>query len=657
MIDHLTIERIKDAANIVDVVSEFVSLQRSGANYKGLCPFHDEKTPSFFVSPSRGMCHCFSCGRGGNPVNFIMEHEQMTYPEALRWLARKYHIEIKERALSDEERREQSERESMFIVNEWAAAYFQDILHNHTDGKAIGLQYFRARGFRDDIISKFQLGYDLTRREALANKAIGEGYKGEFLLKTGLCYQNDRGELIDRYSGRVIFPWISVSGKVVGFGGRLLDARTKGVAQKYVNSPDSEIYHKEQQLYGIYQAKRAISKEDRVYMVEGYTDVISMHQCGIENVVANSGTALSIHQIHMLHRFTSNITLLYDGDEAGIHAALRGTDMILAEGMNIKVLMLPDGDDPDSFARKHSAADFKAFIEQNQTDFIQFKTNLMLKGVTDPAKRSEAISSIVQSIAVVPNQILRDTYIHDCAQRLSIAEGTLINAMNNYIRESRERMQSRNQTAAAPAPIIPVSAPTVNFSPDTPKVEMMLAQAIVRYGERIILKEVEDEAGNVHDLSVAQYIDYDLGADGLRFSVDLYNRILQETLAHLGDNGFNTEQYFVHHNDIEISKLATELTLDKYQYYRTQKAEHEQERVVNEALREEEEREKLKNEVLHLLLDFRLDYLERRLKELQQDITQAVNEPERMMMLMKEFQEAQKLRNDCARQLGSNIVI
>ena len=321
MIDHATVERIKDAANIVEVVSEFVTLRRSGANYKGLCPFHDEKTPSFYVSPARGMCHCFSCGKGGNPIGFLMEHEQMTYPEALRWLANKYHIEIRERELTDYEKREQSERESMFIVNEWAMKYFQDKMQNDPDGIAIGMQYFRSRGFRDDIIQKFQLGYDLVDRRAFAVAALGKGYKEEFILKTGICYKNDRGELIDRYAGRVIFPWIGISGKVVGFGGRLLDSRTKGVNQKYVNSPDSEIYHKDRELYGLYQAKKAIAKEDRVFMVEGYTDVISMHQCGIENVVANSGTALSTHQIHILHRFTSNITLLYDGDAAGIHAA------------------------------------------------------------------------------------------------------------------------------------------------------------------------------------------------------------------------------------------------------------------------------------------------------------------------------------------------
>ena len=438
MIDRATVERILDATEIVDVVSEFVTLRKRGVNYVGLCPFHDDKTPSFYVSPTKGVCKCFACGKGGNAVHFLMEHEQITYPEALRWLARKYNIEIKERELSDEEKREAGERESMFIVNEWALEYFQGVMANDPDGRAIGKQYFRSRGFRDDIISKFQLGYALPRRDALSTAAKAKGYKEEFLVKTGLCYRKDSGELVDRYAGRVIFPWINVSGKVVAFGGRLLDSRTKGVQQKYVNSSDSEIYHKDHELYGIYQAKKSIVKEDRVFMVEGYTDVISMHQCGIENVVANSGTALSLHQIRLLRRFTPNIVLLYDGDEAGIHAAMRGTDMLLSEGMNIKVLILPDGDDPDSFSRKHTAEEFRAYIDDHQTDFIEFKTKLMLNGVTDPVKRSEAISSIVKSVSVIPDQITRDTYLHECSVRLQMSERTLIATMNRFISGERE---------------------------------------------------------------------------------------------------------------------------------------------------------------------------------------------------------------------------
>jgi len=656
MIDRLTVEKIKDAANIVDVVSEFVSLRRSGANYKGLCPFHNERTPSFFVSPSRGICHCFSCGRGGTPINFIMEHEQMTYVEALRWLARKYNIEIKERELTDKERQEQSERDSMFIVNEWAADYFKQILLESEGGNSIGLQYFRSRGFRDDIISKFHLGYDVQDRHQLAREAQAKGYQLDFLLKTGICYKNDRSEYIDRYAGRVIFPWLSVSGKIVGFGGRLLDSRTKGVAQKYVNSPDSEIYHKDQLLYGIYQAKKAISREDRVYMVEGYTDVISMHQCGIENVVANSGTALSVHQIRMLHRFTSNITLLYDGDAAGIHAALRGTDMILAEGMNIKVLVLPDGDDPDSFARKHSSADFKQYIEDHQVDFIQFKTNLMLNGVTDPAKRSEAINSIVQSIAVVPNQILRDTYIHDCAQRLNIAESTLINTMNKFIREAQDRMNKTPNAEAQQANSASATTQKYINNPSIPKVETMLMQVIIRHGDFIIYRDIEDEEGNLINLTVAEWINYSLSAENLRFSVDIYNRVLDETLEHLRDNNFSAEQYFIHHNDIEISQLATELILDKYQYIREQKEESTGKQNVSDEARMEKETEKLRNEVLHLLLDFHFDLLERRLQQIKMEITQPNNTPERMASLMKDFRDTQQKRNELAQQRGNNII-
>ena len=645
MIDRLTIEKIKDAANIVDVVGEFVTLRKAGANYKGLCPFHNEKTPSFIVSPSRGTCHCFGCGKGGNSISFIMEHEQMTYPEALRWLAKKYHIEIHERELSDDEKREQSERESMFIVNEWAAKYFEEILHGDGDIASIGMQYFRSRGFRDDIIRKFQLGFDLNDRHALAQTALKKGYKADYLLKTGICYQNDRGELIDRYAGRVIFPWIGISGKVVGFGGRKLDAATKGVQQKYVNSPDSDIYHKDHELYGIYQAKKTIAKEDRVYMVEGYTDVISMHQCGIENVVANSGTALSVHQIHTLHRFTSNITLLYDGDAAGIHAALRGTDMLLAEGMNLKVLLLPEGEDPDSFARKHTAIDFRKYIEENQTDFIQFKTDLLLKNQRDPLKRSEAINSIVQSIAVVQNQILRDTYLHDCAQRIGINEGTLINQMNRYIREKKEGRST--DTGVRREEI--VSTPKINLqnssvsSGGVSSIEKMLIQMIIRYGEMVVFRNIEDEEGNVYNLTVAQFIHYNMATDGLQFSSELYNRILSEAVEHCTDADFKAENYFIHHEDINISQIATMMSEDLIQL-----AESQQMRVDEESIR---------NRTLHLILDFRMDYLDERLKMLQAQIASSANNAELTMKLMAEYKDASQLRNAIAKQLGSNILL
>ena len=661
MIDHATVERIKDAANIVEVVSEFVTLRRSGANYKGLCPFHDEKTPSFYVSPARGMCHCFGCGKGGNPISFIMEHEQMTYVEALRWLANKYHIEIRERELTDYEKREQSERESMFIVNEWAMKYFQDKMQNDPDGIAIGMQYFRSRGFRDDIIQKFQLGYDLADRRAFAVAALGKGYKEEFILKTGICYKNDRGELIDRYAGRVIFPWIGISGKVVGFGGRLLDSRTKGVNQKYVNSPDSEIYHKDRELYGLYQAKKAIAKEDRVFMVEGYTDVISMHQCGIENVVANSGTALSIHQIHILHRFTSNITLLYDGDAAGIHAAMRGTDMLLSEGMNLKVLLLPDGDDPDSFSRKHTAADFRKYIEEHQTDFIQFKTDLLLRNERDPLKRSEAINSIIRSISFVVNPILRDTYIHDCSVRMGLNEATLINTLNGFIRNNREERTSEEARATQQQQRIQTPQPTV--SQTTPleqasKVERMLVEMIIRYGDTIIYNNVETEDGGVMNLNIAQYIDYNLSVDGLKLANPLFAKILEEAVAHSLDEGFNAEQFFIHHENMDVSRIATDLCVDKYRMLDEQKTAANAEPKNKDELKAEEENriENLRQQTEHLLNDFRMDYLEQRLRQLQAQISQASGDHDRLMQLMEEYKTAHELRSKLARLLGNNII-
>lgn len=662
MIDKPTIARIMDATNIVDVVSEFVSLKKRGVNYIGLCPFHNDSHPSFSVSPARGICHCFTCGKGGNAINFLMELEQMTYPDALRWLANKYHIEIKERELTSEEKEKESERESMFIVNEWASQYFEDILQNDVDGRAIGMQYFRSRGFRDDIVSKFQLGYDDTDRRALAQEALRKGYKEDFLLKTGICYKNDRGELIDRYAGRVIFPWIGISGKVVGFGGRLLDSRTKGVNQKYVNSPDSDIYHKDRELYGIYQAKKAIAKEDRVYMVEGYTDVISMHQCGIENVVANSGTALSVHQIHILHRFTSNITLLYDGDAAGIHAALRGTDMLLSEGMNLKVLLLPDGDDPDSFARKHSADEFRKYIEEHQTDFIEFKTDLLLRGERDPLKRSEAINSVVRSISFVTNPILRDTYLHDCSVRMGINEATLINTLNNFIRSNREATASSSDNSQTTKPTTQNSQLKIQNSPSplqqASKVEQMLVELIVRNGDTVIYNNVETEDGTTVNLNVAQYIAYNLGVDGLKFANPLNSRILDEAVNHAGDEQFCAEQFFLHHSDIEISRIATDLCMDKYQLLDEQKAARADEEKNADELRVEEENriEALRQQTEHLLNDFRMDYLEQRLRDLKRDISLAVNDPERLQQLMEEYKTAHELRSQLARLLGNNII-
>ncbi len=463
MIDQATIDRILDAAQIVDVVSEFVTLKRAGVNYKGLCPFHNEKTPSFVVSPSKGLCKCFSCGKGGNVVHFIMEHEQLNYYEALKWLANKYHIEVKERELSDEEKQAQNDRESMFVVNDFANNYFQNLLHNHIDGQSIGLAYFRQRGFRDDIIRKFQLGYSLNERDALAKEAKRKGFKEEFLEKTGLCYRRDNdGQLRDRFWGRVMFPVHTLSGKVIAFGGRVL--KTDGKVAKYVNSPESEIYHKSNELYGIYFAKQAIVRDDRCFLVEGYTDVISMHQAGIENVVASSGTSLTSGQIRLIHRFTNNITVLYDGDGAGIKASIRGIDMLLEEGMNIKVVLLPDGEDPDSFARKHNATDYKAYINSHEVDFIRFKTNLLLEEVgNDPIKRAGLIGDIVRSISVIPENIVRSVYIRECSQLLQVEEKLLVQEVNKLMTRTKEEKlaaaEKQRQREAAKAERIQQNVP------------------------------------------------------------------------------------------------------------------------------------------------------------------------------------------------------
>ena len=644
MIDRATVDKIIDAAQIVDVVSEFVTLRKSGVNYKGLCPFHDDRNPSFMVSPAKNICHCFVCGKGGTPAGFLMEHEQITYPEALRWLAKKYNIEIVEKELTDEERQQQNERESMFIVNEWAKDWFHSVLKNDPDGIAIGKQYFRSRGIRDDIIEKFQLGYSPQKRDALYTAATAKGYNKEFLVKTGLCLENERGGY-DRYSGRAIFPWLNVSGKVVAFGGRVLDSRTKGVAQKYVNSPDSDIYHKERELYGIFQAKKAIVKEDRVFMVEGYTDVIAMHQAGIENVVANSGTALSIYQIKMLRRFTNNITLLYDGDEAGIHAAMRGTDMLLEEGMNVKVLLLPDGDDPDSFARKHSTDELKRYIEENQQDFIGFKTHLTVEGVSDPVKRSEAISGIVKSISVIPDAILRSTYLSDLASRLGLKEQTLISSMNKFIRDSKptpnpsqkegnEDATSHENPQQSPQTTLP-SGGTGSAS-----IEHLLMREVVRHGEEIIYADVEMDDGSTTNFNVAQYIAYDLGQDGLTFSNPLYNQMLAEAVAHSGDEGFKAESYFMNHPDIEVSQTAARLAVDRHQLGG---------RFV---LKPREG--SLRQRIVHLIMDFRMDIVGQRLKEIQMAMRQATGDMERIMQLMEEYKDTQQLRDLLARRLGSD---
>ena len=650
MIDKPTIARIMDSTKIEEVVSEFVTLKKRGINYVGLCPFHNDSHPSFSVSPTRGICHCFTCGKGGNAVNFLMELEQMTYPDALRWLAKKYNIEIQEREMTSEEKQRESERESMFIVNDWAAKYFQDILQNDVDGRAIGMQYFRSRGFRDDIIRKFRLGFALPQRTALYDEAVKKGYNPKYLVSTGLCFKVDKDEennrsgqdkYLDRFSGRAIFPWLSVSGKVVAFGGRVLDTRTKGVSQKYVNSPDSEIYHKERELYGLYQAKKAIAKEDCVYMVEGYTDVISMHQCGIENVVANSGTALSIHQIRLLHRFTSNIVLLYDGDDAGVHAALRGTDMLLEEEMNVKVLFLPDGNDPDSFARNHTAADFRKYIEDHQVDFIQFKTDLMLRGVTDPVKRSQAINSIVESISKIKNQITRASYITDCAHRLGVNEAIIVNALNNFVRNGMSEQVKAERRAAGlrdPKATSPQQGMQQALQGTTPldkllEVETLLVQVVIHHGDKTIV--VQDVDGNNVELPVAQYISLDLAGDNFKFHNELYNQILQEAVEHVEEDGFVAENYFANHPNPEISRIAGLPTSDQ--------------EVSTVSLQLKMSQEKLRQLVFKDLLSFRTHYIAQRIIEVQQEFARNPTNRE----LLEEFMKLKKMNILLASQTNS----
>ncbi|MQN89601.1 DNA primase [Prevotella copri] len=650
MIDRPTIAKIMDATKIEEVVSEFVTLKKRGINYVGLCPFHNDSNPSFSVSPTRGICHCFTCGKGGNAINFLMELEQMTYPDALRWLAKKYKIEIQERELTNEEKQRESERESMFIVNDWAAKYFQDILLHDVDGIAIGMAYFRGRGFRDDIIRKFQLGFALPKRTALAEAAKAAGYNPKYLVDTGLCFKVDKDEagnksgedkILDRFSGRAIFPWFSVSGKVVAFGGRVLDSRTKGISQKYVNSPDSVIYHKERELYGLYQAKKAIAKEDCVFMVEGYTDVISMHQCGIENVVANSGTALSVHQIRLLHRFTSNIVLLYDGDNAGIHAALRGTDMLLEEEMNVKVLFLPDGNDPDSFARSHSAEEFRRYIQENQTDFIQFKTDILLRGVTDPVKRSQAINSIVESISKIKNQITRASYITDCSHRLGVNEAIIVNALNNFVRNGMSEQVKAERRAAGlkDSPVAAAQQAQSVMRAVTPldkllEVEGLLVQLIIHHGDQLIT--VQDVDGNDVEVAVAQYISLDLGGDGFKFHNDLYNQIMQEAVEHLEkEDDFVAETYFANHPNPEISRLAGLPTGDQ--------------EVSTASLQMKMSADKLRQFVFKDILSFRTHYIAQRIIEVQQEFAKNPTNRE----LLQEFKKLKQMNTLLASQANN----
>ena len=706
MIDQATIDKILDAAQIVDVVSEFVTLRKRGVNYIGLCPFHNEKTPSFSVSPSKGLCKCFSCGKGGNVVHFIMEHEQLSYYEALKWLARKYNIEVKERELTDEEKQAHSLRESLFVVNQFAADYFQNILYNNIDGQRIGMTYLRGRGFRDDIIKKFQLGYSTDSHDALAKEALQKGYKEEYLVKTGLCYRKEDGSLRDRFWGRVIFPVHTLSGKIVAFGGRVLSAATKNVQMKYVNSPESEIYHKSHELYGIYFAKQSIVRQDRCFLVEGYTDVISMHQSGIENVVASSGTALTSDQIRLIHRFTNNITVLYDGDGAGIKASIRGIDMLLEEGMNIKVCLLPDGDDPDSFARKHNATDYQAYINTHEVDFIRFKTNLLLEEAgKDPIKRAGLISSIVKSISVIPDAIVRSVYIRECSQLLQMEEKVLVEATAKLIEQAhetkfreeqrrREREQRNAETSAAAQaesardtespdagqnphqadettanPSQAGGAPAAEQAPTAPKDiddyssfipatgneqtvfyarEEDLIRMLIRHGEKIMCY-VEDENGEQHPLTVIECIASSLKEDELQFHNALHRQILREAETHLHDENFTAERYFVAHPDPAVSKLAADLISERYQLSRYHS---KGQKIITDE-------ERLHELIPRLLLDFKMSIVEEEMKHTLQALTNpaVANDPQRCAEVMQHYKELHEMQSIMAQNAGDRVVL
>ena len=663
MIDRETVDRILDTADIVDVVGDFVSLRRSGANFKGLCPFHDEKTPSFMVSPAKQICHCFGCGKGGSPVNFIMEHEQMSYVEALRYLAKKYNIEIHEKELTDEEKAAQTERESMLIINEFAAQYFEDQLFNNQEGKDIGLSYFYERGFNDNTIKKFHLGYSPQDSKAFYTTATGKGYNKKYLFDVGLCIDDRRGGGFDRFHGRVMFPVMNIAGKVIAFGGRTLK-KTKDTA-KYFNSPESIVYVKNRELYGLFQSKRAIVKEDKCFLVEGYTDVISMHQAGIENVVASSGTSLTEGQIRAIHRFTKNVTVLYDGDSAGIKASLRGIDMLLAEGLNIKVLLLPEGEDPDSFARTHSASELKQYIADNETDFISFKTKILLEGTErDPIKRAAVIGDVVKSISVIPDAISRSVYAKECSNQLGIGEDVLLREIQKNITRYKEEAYKRRQREKnreeqrqeqhqpspefssqeplpdAPPPVIapplgeeypsgdnepPVidAPPAPEFEspiPDTPSpipefelkstskenvlylAEKGVMRNVVKYG-MCYLCDTMDPEGNPQPTTVLEHVSDEFAIDNIDFTIPAYKKTFDASMQYIAEFYQALAQYESQQRtiaDAEFKKALAAINTNGMNVATIDKKEKEILKGIN-------------NELEGKIREFRKNYLEKKL--------------------------------------------
>lgn len=682
MIDSQTIERIQDTAQIVDVVSDFVTLRRRGVNFVGLCPFHDDRTPSFYVSPAKNICKCFACGEGGSSVHFIMKHEQLSYYEALKFLAKKYNIEVVEKELTSEEKQAQSDRDSMFILNEFARDYFVKKLHDDPEGKAIGLSYFKERGFRDDIIKKFQLGYSLEQRDAFSSEAQRAGYRSDYLLKTGLSAGGENNSpLIDRFRGRVIFPVHTLSGKVVAFGGRILKkAENTG---KYVNSPESEIYSKSRELYGIFFSKSAIVKADKCFLVEGYTDVLSMHQAGIENVVASSGTALTHGQIRMIHRFSENITVLYDGDAAGIKAALRGIDLLLEDGMNVRVVLLPEGEDPDSFARKQSAEEFNRFIDEHEQDFIRFKTHLLLDEVgDDPIKKAGLITNIVQSIALIPDNIKRSVYIQDTATLLSTREDVVIAAVNKIrIRDYEKKKEQHEKEESRETAVGTASLPGDTADNGSRKIltarnpyekpERELIRYIIRYGTLPIFVRYEKEKQKVEDEeievevtiedgpSVIEVIRFDLMRDKFIFSSEaffsntLYRAIFDEACGKVSDESFVCDRYFLTHHDPGISKLATDLISDKYQLSKIHaKSIGESEDEKSSRLRERNSLDKL---VIRATTELKNAHVMQRINEVKKNIETA--DAQQQMELMNELRQLQDLKKVLAKNLGERIIL
>lgn len=670
MIDQATIDRIISAANIVDVVSEFVTLRKRGVNYVGLCPFHADKSPSFYVSPAKNICKCFACGEGGTAVHFIMKHEQIGYLDALRYLAKKYGIEIQERELTEREKQFRDDRESMFIVNQWAQQYFTQNLFENLDGRLVGLRYFIERGLREETIRKFQLGYALDQRDALAKAAQLAGYQRKYLEKTGLVIADEDGKrTYDRFRGRVIFPVHSLSGKVVAFGGRILKKAEK--TAKYVNSPESEIYHKSDELYGLFQAKQTIVRKDHCFLVEGYMDVIGMHQAGIENVVASSGTALTRGQIRLIRRFTNNITILYDGDAAGIKAAIRGIDMFLEEEMNVKVVLLPDGEDPDSFARSRSASEFGEFIAGHETDFIRFKTQLLLKEVgDDPVKRAELISDMVRTIALIPNNISRAVYIRECAVMMAIDEQVLINEVNKIrlgkvtvaspqmpsvtsistggVEEREEEGHEVNVEASPAGDAVATTKAPVAPSPYRP-FEIALLRYVVRYGERVLFDYFDEERQEQVTMRVAAYIRFDLERDDLTFYTPQFKQMLDEAADRCDEPGFVAQRYFLAHPDPLISQAAASLISEKYQLSKY----HSKYREL------EQEEDKLDLLVPRDIYAFKEAYILHQIKELQSQIktAQAAGDMEGVMTLMARIAKLNEIKSVLCKELGERIVL